>query len=386
MSKRSNTRRKDGRIAVQVYLGKVDGKRKYKTVYGATQKEADAKADELRAQVRRGVDMVSPGRTFAFWAKRLLTSKQGFVSPGWHDVLTARLSHISDRFGDVDIARIRPSDVQAVLDDIAAVNPSTGKPSGKKTMIEYSAAAKQVFRLAVLSRALDRSPMDELVTVPPGAPQKHRRALTSEQQQWVRDTPHRAQLAAMIMMYAGLRRGELTALLWSDVDLLAHTISVTKSYDARHKSVKSTKTAAGIRTVPIPDILASCLASAEHSSALVFPASDGGYMTDDTWRRLWESYMRTLNRKYGIFVGEHTKPLPIVIDTFTPHELRHTYATILYDAGVDVLTAKELLGHTDIKTTLAIYTHLSERKRADDFSKLNAFLSSANADKSLGSK
>ena len=48
MPKKSNQKRADGRIAVQVYLGVVDGKRKYKTVYGRTQKEADEKADELR--------------------------------------------------------------------------------------------------------------------------------------------------------------------------------------------------------------------------------------------------------------------------------------------------------------------------------------------------
>ena len=49
MPKKSNTKREDGRFAVQVYIGKVNGKRKYKTVYGKTQKEANQKADEIRA-------------------------------------------------------------------------------------------------------------------------------------------------------------------------------------------------------------------------------------------------------------------------------------------------------------------------------------------------
>ena len=59
MPKKSNTRRSDGRIAVQVYIGSIDGKRKYKTVYGKTQKEAEQKATELRAQLHRGVDLNS---------------------------------------------------------------------------------------------------------------------------------------------------------------------------------------------------------------------------------------------------------------------------------------------------------------------------------------
>ena len=83
MPKKSNTRRSDGRIAVQVYIGSIDGKRKYKTVYGKTQKEAEQKAAELRAQLHRGVDLISTDRTFSFWAERFLkTKKIAFPSAG----------------------------------------------------------------------------------------------------------------------------------------------------------------------------------------------------------------------------------------------------------------------------------------------------------------
>jgi site-specific recombinase XerD len=54
----------------------------------------------------------------------------------------------------------------------------------------------------------------------------------------------------------------------------------------------------------------------------------------------------------------------------TPHQLRHSYATILFDAGVDVKTAQAWLGHADINTTLAIYTHLSEQKQKEAKEKL----------------
>ena len=50
----------------------------------------------------------------------------------------------------------------------------------------------------------------------------------------------------------------------------------------------------------------------------------------------------------------------MTIDKITPHRLRHTYATLLYSSGVDLLTAKELLGHSDVSTTLKIYTHLEK--------------------------
>ena len=63
-----------------------------------------------------------------------------------------------------------------------------------------------------------------------------------------------------------------------------------------------------------------------------------------------------------------------VIEPFTAHQLRHTYATMLYDAGVDTKSAQKLMGHASIEMTLKIYTHLSQRKKADSIGKLNEFL------------
>ena len=100
-------------------------------------------------------------------------------------------------------------------------------------------------------------------------------------------------------------------------------------------------------------------------------------MRESAWQRLWTSYMRTLNEKYGDFVhvyGMKKSELPMVIKTFTPHCLRHTYCTLLYESGVDAVTAKYLMGHKDIATTLGIYTHLSREKAERDISKLNDFL------------
>ena len=60
---------------------------------------------------------------------------------------------------------------------------------------------------------------------------------------------------------------------------------------------------------------------------------------------------------------------------FTPHDLRYTYATILYDAGVDVLTAAALLGHDDVSVTMGIYTQLSHGKKKEGVEKFLEFMS-----------
>lgn len=62
-----------------------------------------------------------------------------------------------------------------------------------------------------------------------------------------------------------------------------------------------------------------------------------------------------------------------LIETFTAHQLRHTYATMLYDAGVDIKSAQKFLGHSNIQVTLKIYTHLSEGKEQAAVDTLNRF-------------
>ena len=78
----------------------------------------------------------------------------------------------------------------------------------------------------------------------------------------------------------------------------------------------------------------------------------GKLHSETSWKRMWESYMNTMNAKYGDFssvIGtapkKSQKKRPMIIQTFTPHQLRHTYITMLYLAGVDVMTAKEQAGH-----------------------------------------
>ncbi|MCL1788997.1 MAG: tyrosine-type recombinase/integrase [Oscillospiraceae bacterium] len=100
---------------------------------------------------------------------------------------------------------------------------------------------------------------------------------------------------------------------------------------------------------------------------------------------MWDSYLADLNLKYGDFKNcIETKgktpskfaptKAPFVIPYFTAHCLRHTFITLLYFAGVDILTAKEQAGHKDIKTTMGIYTHLNKDFKQKSMSKLNDYL------------
>lgn len=214
-------------------------------------------------------------------------------------------------------------------------------------------------------------------TCPAGTPPEVREPITEEQQRWIRETPHKAQRAAMLMLYSGLRRSEATALTWADVDLQDATITVNNGYDFRAKRSKAPKTAAGVRVVNIPKVLVDYLRTQQDGCLYVLHNDKGKRMTEQGWKRLWQSYMCDLNIKYGHqgAVNKHDPAgVPMVIDTFTPHQLRHTFCTLMYFAGVDVMTARDQMGHKDISVTLGIYTSLDKKFKKKKINRLDSYL------------
>ena len=377
MAKKSNKKRSDGRIAVQVYLGIIDGKRKYKTVYGKTQKEANEKADELKILIKKGIDISSSNDSFVQWADLWLLSKKNEVSADRYNALKSRADIWKDFLRYSKITQIKPIELQTVLFTISNNNPYTNKPMAKNTIRYYIQVINSIFDFAIDNRIIDYNPASKL-KAPQNANEHHRRALSEEERQRVIEFEHRAQPSAMLMMLSGLRRGEATALQWSDIDFENRTISVTKSYNFKSNEFKAPKNNKS-RIVSVPKLLIDYLAALPRISPFVLTTAKGQMMTDSAWKRLYDSYMTDMNLRYGDFTSKQKKHAPqkttMIITPFTPHELRHTFCTIMYEAGVDVLIAKEQMGHSDIKTTLAIYTHLSNSHKNRDISKLDTFLS-----------
>jgi integrase len=380
-------KRQDDRYVAKVM---VDGKAKY--VYGKTVKERDEKVRELKRKLDKGLDISAEKDTFGYWREKWLKLKQVEVSHGRYRTYFARSAHLEKIF-NIEITRVRASDIQDIILELAVLNPNTGKPMAKQSLRELKQISAQIIQLAIDNRVLDYN-CAQAVKIPADTEQKTKEALTEEQRQWIIDTPHRAQTAAMIMLFAGLRRGELIPLQWKDIDFDNRCISINKAVeyieDKPHVKPKG-KSDAAMRTVYIPQMLMDYLRP--HRGAafeLVCPSAGHTLMTNTAWKRLWESYLNELNFKYGNFesniawmakhksrpTSKHSpeKP-PMMIPRFTAHSLRHTYITMLYMAGVDVLTAKEQAGHADIQTTLGIYTHLNSEYKKQHIVKFDEYLS-----------
>lgn len=384
-------KRADGRYQKRVYLGRsADGKPQYKAVFGRTIREAEEKAARLKLQLGKGIDIDAARDTFWKWADRYKALKiaEG-VSLSQQSNIEGHIKHMAC-IARVAIGEVSTGDIQKIVNALADWHEGK-RPLAHKTLGEIVNTARRIFDYAIQSRVIDFNPAI-YVRVPRGSGKTERGPITETQQQWVRDTPHRAQRAAMLMLYAGLRRGEASALTWGDIDFRCGTIRVSKAVEYIHGQphVKLPKTEAGNRTVKAPHLLIEFLATERPKDPciLVCHNTHGGMLSEQSWRTLWDSYMRDLNVKYGYHgmanklasrkKDESGKPqgiLPMRIQSFTPHQLRHTFCTLLYLAGVDVLTARNQMGHSDAQTTLSIYTHLDNQHAGANMDKVNTFLS-----------
>lgn len=378
MARMKNTARKDGRVKASVYIGlDADGKKKYKYVYADNNKELEQKVSEVKARLGKGIDVTADRDSFDFWRRKWLKFKAADVSENWHKALTINSAKL-DPISFLPIIKLRALDLQDILVDLAADGYS------KRVIKSVRDIAIGVMEFAIENRVIEFNPF-ACTKIPANTKtEEKRRALTLEEQSWIVNTPHRAQLPAMIMMYAGLRRGELFALTWQDINLEAGTITVSKSvvmHNGKPEIKSGGKTKSAERVVYIPKRLVDYLRDQPHTSLFVCPTAEGKLMSDSAWRRLWDSYMCDLNIKYGLF-PENNKPkskfqpggVDMVIPPFTAHWLRHTFVTNMYMAGVDVAVARDQAGHSDIKTTLDIYTTLDKECRKTDMSKVDSYI------------
>lgn len=296
------------------------------------------------------------------------------------------IQHANRRFGSKNINEIKPLDISELVRELAEKNPNTGKPAAKKTLQTLVSTLYRIFDMAIDNDWLVKNPAkNKNKFVPKNAPKKEVVAISKYEQKLIVDVQHRCQIAAMIMMFMGLRTGELLALEWNDIDLVnrrayihRHIIKIANN---KYVSEEGTKTMRA-RYVTIPEELCKYLSfeKKKATSHYVFSKKDGKMHTPSSFQSAWQGYLNTLNyEEYKKNFGENIskfdpKGYPKTIK-ISPHQLRHTYATLLYYSNMDPLTTSKLLGHTTVDFTLNTYTHLDEKNKTLDISSFNKYIS-----------
>lgn len=293
----TNKKGADGRYRYRVCIGKDEsGKPKYKSFYGTTAREARAAAEAYRAALGKGMDPAQAKATLATLYDNLIAAKK---AKGIGQKSLDRYEDNKNHWGPLleqPAADLRTADFQKVLNALADWHDGQ-PPLSHFTLSNLRSSAKAAYELAI-PEIVQYNPIVK-TTCPAGADPEPREPISEEQQRWIRETPHRAQRAAMLLLYSGLRRGEATALTWADVDLDAATITVNSGYNFHDKKAKKPKTEAGRRVVNIPRILVDYLKTQQDGCLYVLHTVKGRRMTEQAWKTLWSSYMADLNVKYG---------------------------------------------------------------------------------------
>ncbi|QJC52937.1 site-specific integrase [Paenibacillus albicereus] len=354
---------------------------------GDTKKEAEARCDEAIKKLgehglsEKDLKQLPFGRVAAEW---LETYVRGGAKPGTIQRRKDSLKIIFSFMEHVNINRITPKLHQSMLNELFDSGYS------KSTLDSVHVAANLVYKHALKERYIQSNPaagatipvkvrtVEEIENNPVENSylergELHQFLATVNEHGLTNDAPF-----FYLMAFSGLRIGEALALKWTDVDFETGNIRVTKTLYAPRNNMRTTvllppKTTASIREFDLDEdvmkllkthkaqqnqrILEKRLLTADfHNGNYVF-ANDSGY---PTVHRQIEFRMKRLLKKSGL-----KKPA-------TPHFFRHTHISMLTEAKVDLKTIMDRVGHDDPKTTLKIYTHVTEKMKKDAGQKLSS--------------
>ena len=334
---------------------------------GRTSEEALAAREAYKLAEIRGElqPEIKKAPTVAEYIPRWLTLYKSGVSDKCYDDYAKQLEALVPVIGSRTFDAVTVDDAASVWQHFDGYSASTIK---RARMLYIG-----LFDAAVENEYCGKNPFRAKYAQPPKAPSGSHRELTAEEVTLIRTTDHRFRVPALLMLYAGLRRGEVLALTPADIDLKAKKLSVNKAvrFDGNRPVIVDPKTEAGTRSVPVLDAIRGDLAAvipskkaARDQPLFQKVRGGGGYMTETAYSRTWESYMQALSAAAGHPVS------------FRAHDLRHTYCTMLMDNGIDIHQAMIWLGHSDEKMILEIYDHAGERRSSAAVKKLNAALKS----------
>lgn len=339
----------------QKYLTKAitcpDGTRKY--IRAKSQAELDRKVNKFRAELGMGIN-VSDNTLVVEWAQTWLDvyKRPQIEAQSVSTILTQLNCHILPVIGAMRLRDVRPTDCAAVMAQVSGMKKSSAAVVRK--------VMKAMFECAMENRLLVSNPVTSRVAAT-GTPSKARVPLTRGQlEQLCSITKARdPDLYTFVLLcgYAGLRAGEALGLNLDNVDLNTGLIHVCEqNRRGIPGTVKKLKTTTSNRYIPMPPILLAHMTALKHGKS--------GYVFDVASPSLYSNMSSHLIRTSSVtpqgeprVTRSHGPNCPRVDFYVHPHLLRHTYATMCFEAGMDVKEVQYLLGHSTPDVTLRIYIH-----------------------------
>ena len=337
MSTESSGRRKrkgereDGRILVTLAIG-VDenGKTIRKYFYGNTREEAIKKRDKYKKEREMGLSDLADTITVSEWVAMWYEKYKPNIMKNSAKNYNALMIRLNRKIGKRLMRTIVEADLQIALYEVAGMSNST--------IEKYHSFIHQVFSRAVRNRIILYDPSDDL-RIPEGFEGTHR-ALD----RWETDfilahwQDHRAGLWAMLMLLLGIRRGEMIALEWKDIDMEKRRVNIhqTAVINGNQSEVADrTKTTAGLRVLPICKPLWNALNTvpSDERNGIVCLSASGKRLTGSAFKRGWDGFNTAMRRilngepvvQQGRRVDLEDEEDQEILFSVRAHDLRHPY-------------------------------------------------------------
>lgn len=340
-------KRKDGRYVKKVKLQ--DGTFKY--LYSSAKNDREATKD-FNAQFQQIETNQEDKTQFLYVAEKWREEHFLHLENNTLKQYRPALKEVKGYFKDFKISDIQPCHVNMFINSLIQKKYAYKTAKGRLLVLNL------VMKYAVMNLYISSNPC-QYIKIPKNLPKTKRKAAdVAATNKIINNIDKPFGLFAYFLLLTGCRRGEALALTPQDVDFENKTVTINKTVEwlgSKPHIKVIPKTDAGMREIPLSDKLLELLKPLA-KQAYLFPNAKGELMNNSQVTRSWDKYIKEIG-----------------IET-TPHQLRHSYQTMLFDAGIDIKTAQRWLGHADIRTTLEIYTHLSETRLHNSKEKLLAYV------------
>lgn len=367
------TQRQDGRYECKVTL---NGKRK--TFYDKNLSDLRKVVNDARYEAEHGICGNIEKLTLNDWHKIWReTYKVGHVKESTLEIYDTNYRvHIKDKLGCLLLEDIKPAMIQSLINQ----RYKSGLASG--TIQLTRVILSNIFKYAVQEDLIVKNPCQNLQI--PKKPKKEKMVLTKDQEIiFLREAKLSSSYYPIFYtaLATGMRVNEILGLTWDDIDFKESMLSINRTLVLikRKFTFQTPKTLKSKRVIPMNSKLKSLLANhkrnqnnlkMEHperwepydmmyANNLIFTTKNGKPIN---YFELNEGIVRILgniNRKESIQAKEEKRE-PMLIEKFTMHSLRHTFATKCFELGIEPKIVQEILGHSNISMTMNIYTHPSE--------------------------
>lgn len=371
----------------QVYVGYVGEKSKYVKRSGfKTPREARLALAEIesdRTDFLRNNGKLKFQKVYDMWFKQYAKGVKESTAVKTSDLF--RL-HILPKLGDTPIEKINPTMLQDAVNDWF--------DSGLSKYQVFLNYASNVFEFAYKLNMIADNPAKK-VFVPTDKESKQTREEKSHNNFYEKDellefldaVDHfknpRAYVLFNLLAATGMRRGEALALTWDDIDFDKHTVDINKTLSQGEKYeliVQVPKTRNSKRTLFLDDATMDMLAKWQFMQKELFDQK-GIKVKKENQLLLSNDKNEFLQLSYpqkwlDWILKAHNKNMPDnqKLKRITVHGLRHTFATLAAEAGVQPKALQEQLGHANFQTTMNIYAAVSSKNKKDVTSKLTEFL------------